>query len=253
MCLILFGINCHPQYELILAANRDEFYKRPTTPLDYWPDNREIVSGRDLKAGGTWIGMSKLGKMAAITNFRDPDHMDPKAPSRGQITKDYLENDDSAIHFLEKLQNDQRPFNGYNLLLRDHSGYYHYSNISHQITTIENGIHGLSNHLLNTPWPKVQKGRKKLQQLIKTDHIDDHTLFNLLNDKSEASDELLPDTGVPREIEKKLSAMHIDMEGYGTRCSTVITISKKMEVHFVELTHSGTSDDDLKKIEWNIK
>jgi len=225
MCLIIFAIDQHPEYPFILAANRDEFFERPTAPVDRW-DEYSIIGGRDLKAGGTWMGVNGKGRLAAVTNYRDPAYMGENALSRGDLPVQYLKNDQSAFEYLNKIAPSSQQYNGFNLLVRDDHATYHFSNVNRKINVIPKGIHGLSNHLLNTPWPKVEKGKSKLQKLILDDEINDSALFELLMDKQEARDNALPSTGVSYELEKKLSSMFIRTKGYGTRCSTIVLIDQ---------------------------
>lgn len=253
MCLILFGKNADPNFEFVLAANRDEFLERPTASLEFWQDNPNIISGLDLKAGGTWLGMHKNGKMAAITNYREPASIKPNAPSRGALTRSYLENTQSAEEYLHALQSRAHLYNGFNLLLKDDVGVFHYSNVSDIITPVKDGIHGLSNHLLDTPWPKVQKGKKELDTLTKGNNMDDEQLFQLLYDSDFADNNDLPDTGIPQELEQKLSAKFIKMPEYGTRCSSIIKISRNKSVHFTERTFDTNGQPiQTKTFEWSL-
>ena len=236
MCLILLALEAHPRYPLIIAANRDEFFNRKTLPLHEW-DVPEILGGKDLVAGGTWLGIDKKKRISAITNFRDLKNIIPDAPSRGRLTYNYLIENIGAYDYLKKLKADNQTFNGYNLLLSDENGFYHFSNYENKINKLENGIHGLSNALLNTPWPKVELGKEKLSGCIENDNLDDDSLFNLLYDSKMAADEKLPSTGVPIDLERNLSSMFIKTNGYGTRCSSVIKIDHQGIGSFAERTY----------------
>ena len=158
MCLILFAYRSLPDYRLVLAANRDEFYDRPTRHVAFWDDAPEILAGRDLKAGGTWMGITKKGRFAAITNYRDSGMTIENAPSRGDLVKDFLIGKSRPHDYLESLQNKGQDYNGFNLIIGDGNELFYYSNRDGNIHNIEPGVHGLSNHLLNTPWPKVAQG-----------------------------------------------------------------------------------------------
>jgi uncharacterized protein with NRDE domain len=234
MCLIFFAINHHPDYKLIIAANRDEFYQRNTAPAHFWNDNPNILGGRDLEAAGTWMAMNKNGKISLVTNYRDPANINPKAPSRGQLVSKYLANGDAPKDYLEQLTPHASLYNGYNLLVGYPDELWYHSNYSNEIQRLSSGVYGLSNHLLDTPWPKVTRGKEKFNEAISGDSIGPENLFQLLYDEQRASDQQLPDTGIGLERERALSSMFIKTSGYGTRCSTVITISQNNEVTFAE-------------------
>lgn len=238
MCLILFAYNSHPDYKLILTANRDEFYARPTEKAHFWAENPNILAGKDLQAGGTWIGVNKNGKLAALTNFRDPANINPDAPSRGALTIDFLKSDLLAKDYLLQLDQNGLAYNGFNLLLMDESGLWCYDNVRRAILQVPTGVHGLSNATLNTPWPKTESAKQQLTELIKAESIDNTALVDMMENKTTAPDEMLPKTGVPYHWEKLLSARFIESETYGSRITTVITITKSGEINFLEKTHS---------------
>ncbi len=234
MCLIAFALNAHPDYSLILAANRDEFYERPTAYAHQWEDARHVVGGRDLLGGGTWLGISRAGRVSAVTNYRDPQNINPDAKTRGHLAKDYLMNSsDSARDYLEKIQGEAAAYNGFNLLLFDAAGGFHFSNYERRINPIAEGVHGLSNALLDTPWPKLTKLKSSFEQSIKSSFSHDD-LLGLLQDTELASDDELPSTGIPYEWEKAISSICIEAENYGTCCSTVITIDRHGRAEFTE-------------------
>ncbi|UXP33989.1 NRDE family protein [Reichenbachiella agarivorans] len=236
MCTILFSWKNHPDYNLILASNRDEFYRRPTTPAHYWEDQPDILAGKDLIGGGTWMGVSKNGRFAALTNFRDIEGIDSDAPSRGKLTTDFLTSHISPKEYLTQIQYSKIPYNPFNLLVGDMNELYYYSNVSQEIIAIAPGIYGLSNGLFDESWPKVQKGKLTLSQLI-TNRVDQpETFLDFLQNKELAADADLPHTGVPYGMEKGLSALFIELPGYGTRCSTII-LRKEKELHFLEKTY----------------
>jgi uncharacterized protein with NRDE domain len=237
MCLILFSLDNHPGFRLILGANRDEFYNRPTQPLSAWPEAPEVYGGRDLKEGGTWLGVSRRGRLAALTNYRDPAHHIAQAPSRGQLTRRFLTGDASAAEYLAQVLKTAQRYNGFNLLVGDRTGLWYVSNRGNGIVRLQAGIHGLSNHLLDTDWPKVTQGKKRLKNLLsRGDGWDPEGIFTLLDDRTAAPDQQLPDTGVGLEWERTLSPVFIASPNYGTRSSTVVLIRSSGAVTVVERT-----------------
>ncbi len=235
MCLILFAHDIHPRYRLVLAANRDEFYERPTQPLTAWDDQPGILAGRDLRGGGTWLGITRSGRLAAVTNYRDPRSILSAAPSRGFLVSDFLAGNEPAERYLSRMAAEADRYNGFNLIVGDPFGLWYFSNHGDGIHRIEPGIYGLSNHLLDTDWPKVKKGRADLQQLMEEGqaaHIE--PMLTLLADRTVASDDALPDTGVGLPWERLLSPIFITSRTYGTRSSSVIRVSRSGEVTFVE-------------------
>ena len=234
MCLIFLSINQHSTYKLIVAANRDEFYIRKTAPADFWKDQPQILGGRDLEAQGTWMAMTKSGKISMVTNYRDPKNIDPKAPSRGQLVTDFLLGEKSAENYLKEIEQSTEKYNGFNLITGSASELYYYSNYKPVVEKIQPGFYGLSNHLLDTPWPKVQRGKEKLKSILDQSTIQSGELFQFLYDDQRASDNQLPETGIGLERERALSSMFIKTNGYGTRCSTVILIDHQDNVEFAE-------------------
>ena len=244
MCLILFSYNQHPKYPLILAANRDEFLNRPTAPAALWDDHPGLIAGRDLKAGGTWMGVTANLRFAAITNYRDPTSEKKNAPSRGHLVLDYLRDDMHPEAYLEVLNKKADDYNGFNLLLGSGRGLWYYSNRENLVRKVEPGIHGLSNHLMNTPWPKVERGKAELSTIAANEAIDSDALITMLKDPQIAPDEALPSTGVPLEWERILSPMFIQAPNYGTRVSTALLIDKAGGVTFVERTIGQGNNPD---------
>ncbi|NJN25953.1 MAG: NRDE family protein [Cyclobacteriaceae bacterium] len=238
MCLILFALHQHPKYKLVLAANRDEFFDRPTKSAQFWDDSPEILGGRDVASLGTWLATHRNGKFIAITNYRDPKFIDPKATSRGELSYNYLMKDTSLADFTKEIREKRHSYNGFNLLLSDDgfNSMYHYSNVSNHPTNIPAGIHGLSNHLLNTNWPKVEIGKQGLAALMEKEAIKVDDLISILQNDQQAADNLLPGTGISYELEKKLSPVFISMNGYGTRCSTAMLLDRQNKLYFHEVT-----------------
>lgn len=240
MCLIFFAIQQHPRYKLIIAANRDEFYNRRTAAADFWPENSAIVGGRDLEAMradgtcGTWMAMNKNGRVAMVTNYRDPKNIDPKAPSRGHLVSDFLEGNDLPADYLVSITSNGLRYNGYNLVVGTADELWYLSNYQNELQRLDPGIHGLSNLLLDTPWPKVAKGKERFVKEIQKEDLGAASLFQFLYDTERAPDNLLPDTGIGLERERALSSMFIKTNGYGTRCSTVVLIDKHNNVEYTE-------------------
>ncbi len=243
MCLIVFALNQHKDYKLIFAANRDEFYNRSSSPAKFWDNYPNLLAGKDLKEGGTWMGITKQGTFAAITNFRDLHNLKLNAPSRGHIVKDFLASDYSMESFSEKLINTGRSFNEFNLLYGNVDRLFYFSNHNNADQKIENGIHGLSNHLLDTPWFKVEKSKDELEKIIKKNNISTEDIFKILSDNSLSPDDELPETGLDYEREKIISSIFIKTKEYGTRCSTVVTVDKNNFVIFIERTFNKDSTD----------
>lgn len=240
MCLILFSFEQHPKYRLILAANRDEFLDRPTRPAAPWPAPDAIIAGKDLKAGGTWLGVSPLGRFAAVTNYRDLKTERKTGPSRGHLVKDFVTSGVEADSYLDNLEASAPSYSGYNILLGTKEGCWWYSNISREKRLVVPGLYGLSNHFLDTPWPKVVRGKTRLAELIRADQLTPEAVFEMLNDETQAPDNQLPDTGVGLEWERKLSSMFIRMPRYGTRCSTFILQDYEGRLSFFERTYPVT-------------
>jgi uncharacterized protein with NRDE domain len=234
MCLIFIALKNHPRYKLIIAANRDEFYERKTAPADFWNDHPEILGGRDLQASGTWLGVTKSGRIAMVTNFRDPKNISPKAPSRGKLVTDFLLDSISGEIYLQKLEGHAKKYNGFSLIAGTVDALYYLSNYKEGVIILNSGLFGLSNHLLETPWPKVEKGKTGIQLLLKAPSVKADDLFDVLLDEGISADEKLPDTGVGLALERSLSAAFIKTPGYGTRSSTVVMVDYANQVSFTE-------------------
>lgn len=234
MCLIFLSVQDHPQYKLIVAANRDEFYQRKTAAATYWHDYPEILGGRDLQAHGTWLAMHKNGRIAMVTNYRDIRNLKPMAPSRGALVTNYLLETGSPEHYLERVASGSHAYNGFNLIAGTPEELWYHANNKQGVYKLSPGLHGLSNHLLDTPWPKVERGREKMKKVLAHENIASDELFEVLFDDAVAADDKLPDTGVGLEWERALSSMFIKTPGYGTRCSTVVLVDKNNNVRFSE-------------------
>ena len=237
MCLIVFANNVHPKYKLIFAANRDEFYNRPSEQAEFWNDYPNLLAGKDLQAGGTWLGITKQGRFAAITNFRDLKNHRNDAPSRGKLTLDFLSSSVSPEDYYNNLKLTLNNFNGFNLLLGTVNELYYFSNKTIGLRKLEPGIHGISNAILDTPWPKVEKSKRQLKSIIAKEGLHPWEVLNILDDSAIAKDNELPETGVGLELERVLSPIFIKSEKYGTRSSTVVMVDKSNNVKFVEKTY----------------
>lgn len=236
-CLVNIHFQEHPIYKLIVAANRDEFYERPTAATDFWKDQPAILAGRDLCQMGTWLGVTKDGRFAALTNYRNPGG-ETGHFSRGDIVRDFLANGENPIDFIQTLAKNKGNYNGYNVVVGDGNQLFHYNNILNEMKEIPSGTHSLSNHTLNTPWPKVTKGKKRLGDYVGSHQgeIQVDSLFDIISDRTIAEDTELPQTGIGLELERALSPLFIRIPSYGTRSSTVLLIDKKDNVTFVERT-----------------
>ena len=243
MCLILFAYEMHDNYHLILGANRDEFYERPTAPLDWWKDYPSVLAGRDLRGGGTWMGITRTGKFAGITNFRDPAGLKKNAPSRGALVSDFLCGDEPPLNYLEKIHPSSGKYNGFNLILGDGTGLFYYSNYQNKIHRLTPGIYGLSNRFIDSPWPKVETGKAHLKKLIQQGTVDDESIFKLLENRDQPPDDQLPSTGVGMEWERILSPLFICGDTYGTRSSSVIRMEREGIIHFSELSFKNHEDE----------
>jgi uncharacterized protein with NRDE domain len=251
MCLVALAIDHHRRFPLVIAANRDEYFKRSTARLAWWtPESGgpAILSGRDLEAGGTWMGLSAAGRLALVTNIRDPGHNDPDAPSRGRIVPDWLSGRERTDRFW--MRTALSGYNGFNLVAFDFRGgdCFFASSTSSTPVRLEGGIHGLSNASLNTPWPKVETLKSRLQAALDSAASVDALsmqLFDALADRSQAPDDRMPSTGVAPEWERLLSAAFIRTPdlAYGTRCSTLVItekVNRHLVTHVLERSFSAT-------------
>jgi uncharacterized protein with NRDE domain len=243
MCLIFVAVDAHPIYQIIIAANRDEFYDRPSAPASFWPEAPQLLAGRDLRAGGTWLGVTRTGRIAALTNYRDTETKSADAPSRGDLVSNFLLGRNEPIAYLAQISANAGRYNGFNLLVGQNAHIYYYSNRTGGFRTLGPGIHGLSNHLLDAPWPKVEKGKQTLRSLLAGKSIYPEDLFHFLLDRSAAPDALLPDTGVGLEMERMLSPIFIHSPGYGTRSSTVILLDRTGRMTFIEKSFQNGAEN----------
>src|SRR5258707_194730 len=250
MCLIFLSIHQHPNYKLIVAANRDEFYARKTSAAAFWKNHPAILGGCDLEAVkpdgtcGTWMAINKNGRIAMITNYRDLKNLKTAAPSRGHLVTDFLLSNETPENYLHDIEPRANEYNGFNLIVGSAAGLFYLSNYKKGINKIEDGFHGLSNALLDTPWPKVKNGKELMKPLFSQEKIDANKILNALYDGHQAPDYQLPDTGVGLERERMLSSMFIKSPNYGSRCSTVVAIDRNNRAEFTERVY------DLKTFEF---
>ncbi len=247
MCLIAFAWQTHPRYPLILVANRDEFYERPTAGAHFWDDNPDILGGRDLQAGGTWLGVRRDGRWSAVTNYREakPEN----APrSRGALTTGCLQHTGSLVDYGNSVLSEGSNYSPFNLLLGDDQSLIYCSNRTGRLQTLDAGIYTLSNHLLDTPWPKASHAREALRTLTRDREPDASMLLQALQRDTPYEDELLPDTGVGIELERLLSPPFIRSGHYGTRSTTVLMKDRNGQCHFLEQSYQrGGATGELKE------
>ncbi len=225
MCLLVLAWQTHPRYRLLVAANRDEFHDRPSAPLGWWADDPRILAGRDLRGSGTWMGAARSGSYGIVTNFRELERPAPDAPSRGDLVTRFLTGTASPQDYLDDLHQHATRYAGFNLLLGGPRSLHYYSNRGgFEARPLQPGIHGLSNHWLDSPWPKLLRTRRGLSERIAADDVTPAALFALLADRRPADPDETPDTGLPAEWERALSSPFVVHERYGTRCSTVLLV-----------------------------
>jgi uncharacterized protein with NRDE domain len=235
MCLILVAWRVDPRFPCVVAANRDEYFGRPTAEADWWPDGSGILAGRDLQAGGTWLGVTRKARFAALTNFRNPQEAVANAPSRGKLVSDFLTADWPVARGLAELARRGALCNPFNLLCSDGKELGIYESTTGRARVLGPGVYALSNHLLDTPWPKVQQAKSRLAAALGA-LPSAAMMLDLLRDTEQAPDEQLPRTGVSLEMERMLSSAFIVGADYGTRCSTVLTVANDGAAVFGEWT-----------------
>jgi uncharacterized protein with NRDE domain len=259
MCLIWFSYQNIPGFRLLLAANRDEFFARPTTPLTWRGD---ILAGWDEEGGGTWLGVNRRGQLAALTNYRDPGRQRLNPPSRGGIILSYLHSGQPAASFLQQLRQEVQRYNPFNLLLFDSEGMLFYSNADDRLEYVAAGAHALSNRFLDTNWPKTRRIKELLAPVVLVPvalvplmahgQINPEPFFTVLHDRHQPKDSELPATGVSLEWERILAPVFIDNATYGTRSSALVAISNDGRIDFYERTYqrggslAGTSDKHIR-------
>lgn len=235
MCLILIACGTHPDFPLVVAANRDEHYIRPTAAAAFWSDHPHILAGRDLECLGTWLGVTRDGRFAALTNFRNPRARKSDAPSRGRLVSGFLESKMEPRAYLERIAPSASSYNGFNLLLGDVNELLCFSSHTAAVQQLRAGVYGVSNHLLDTPWPKVTRGKQRLRAAMAHEPSAE-ALLDLLYDSEPAREDELPDTGVGAGVERILSPALIVSDRYGTRASTAVLFGRDGNVSFTERT-----------------
>jgi uncharacterized protein with NRDE domain len=235
MCLLVFAWKTHPDYPLVFAGNRDELHARPATAAGFWQQSPQILAGRDLQAGGSWLGITAGGRFAVVTNYREG--LNPqKAPySRGGLTVDFLNSEIPADVYMKSVAQHSFDYGAFSLIVGDRTALWYFSNRGEpEAREVPSGIHGLSNHLLDTPWPKVTRSVAVLDQLMRQQTMTNETLFTLLAERTPAADAQLPDTGIGRERERQVSPVFVVNPVYGTRCSSVIFLHADGQIRFTE-------------------
>lgn len=260
MCLIVFAYKVHKKYRLILSANRDEFFARPTEPLKVWEDAPKIIGGRDLQQGGTWMAFSKNGRFAALTNVRNPASMKQNARSRGELIPSFLLSEADPLSYLETVRDRMTDYNGFNILAGDLKELFFLSSTDHKIIKVQPGIHAVSNRTINTPWVKCEVVKKGLGSELDTmpdepDFSDiEQNLCRMMHNSDTVPDELLPDTGVGIDLERKLSSVFVSMAGYGTRSTSVVLQDFSGNLAFSETTWSEDGNrQDYRKMIMNLE
>lgn len=252
MCLILFGWQSHPEYPLVIAANRDEFYARKTRPAAWWGQAVSLLAGRDEEAGGTWLGINRRGRVAMLTNVRSPAERNPHAPSRGGLVVSALQTDMPSAQWAGQLPDRAASYNGFNLLIAEltpptgskapPSVVYTSNRVDEPPRSLAPGVYGLSNAFLDTPWPKVTRSVSRFATQLAA-RVSADAFFDLMADRRLAPDLDLPSTGVAQEWERVLSAVQIRALGYGTRTTTVVTVRRDGLVNFVERSFDTEQSD----------
>ncbi len=234
MCLALLAVDAHSDCALVVAANRDEFYERPTAPAAFWEEAPHLLGGRDLRSGGTWLGITRGGRVALVTNYREGVAADAAARSRGALVREFLLGAEPADAFLDRLRPSGHLYGGFNLVFGTVERLLYFSNRGAE-SIVTPGFHVVSNGLLDTPWPKALRGRAGLERLLAVG-APREAIFALLRDDAPAPDADLPDTGVGLDLERLLSPPFIRTPQYGTRSSTLLTVARDGTARFAERT-----------------
>jgi len=253
MCLVLIACKVHPEYPLVIAANRDEYYRRPTVAAAFWADHPEILGGRDLLHGGTWLALDRRGRVAAVTNYREPSIANHNLRSRGFLVTEFLAGAMQPQSYLASVAAHVREYDGFNIFAGDASGLFCFGSYLSQPQPMPPGIHGISNGDLDYPWPKVTKGKQVLDRIIGAGNgIETGALFNILMDRTVPSNRELRDSGAVISPERMLAPIFITSEEYGTRSSTVVLINAAGEVRFAEQSY-GIGGELQNTVEYEFK
>lgn len=254
MCIVFLVHHTVPSLPLVVAANRDEYFNRPTQPLHYWEDHPSLLAGRDLVAGGTWLGITRTGRLAMVTNYRDAQVPMPNAPSRGALLTDFLLQQAPLEDFCQQLNSEGLHYNGFNIIFGDVNRLFYYSNQIGHTTALAPGVYGLSNHLLDTPWPKITLGKGLLAELPHDPaEWSSEVLFDLLTNDHIPPDHLLPETGVGLTYERTLSSIFVSGNNYGTRSSTVLKLDREGKASMEERTYlNGFEKYESRKFKFQL-
>jgi uncharacterized protein with NRDE domain len=246
MCLLIFAHRACSDLPLVVSANRDEFHGRATAPAQFWQEHPQLLAGRDLEQGGTWMGVTRAGRFAAITNYRDPSRTAPAPRSRGELPLDYLVGDRDPRDHLHDLVARAGDYAGFNLLAGDLDSLWYLNNSQPDGAggprRLEPGIYGLSNALLDTPWPKVELGKARLRELLAGAKPDHDSLLEVVADRRLANPEELHRQGMEGGMEQVLSAQFIVTESYGTRSSTSLWTDRRGHAHWRERSFTARGD-----------
>ena len=234
MCTIALAFHVHSKYPFVLASNRDEFYARPSRPAAFWEDAPDVLAGRDLRAGGTWLGVTRTGRFAALTNVRAGTEERPDAPTRGEIVADFLQSDRAPLAYARALASRADQYNGFNLLAGTPDAVVLYSNREAEARVLDPGVYGISNAVPGTEWPKTIRAKRLLEERIERNDLELDALFEMLGDADQPPDHQLPETGVGVEWERMLSSIFIQTPEYGTCASTVYRVDAQGDAVFVE-------------------
>jgi len=255
MCVLIISYNILAETSLVLAANRDEFHQRPARPLSYWTDKPNILAGQDLKSDGTWLGITRQGRIAAVTNFRDPSIRVRNALSRGFLVRDFLESMEPPESYIAAITKTGERYNGFNLVVGDQNSLFYYSNRGNrEAQRLDPGLYALSNHLMDTPWPKIKRIKNRFNALVtQKSSVRPEELFDILGDRWYPPENMLPDTGIGPEWEHLLSPIFITSATYGTRSSAVILIKKTGRITFIERTFDPKGNASIRKFRFTIR
>lgn len=224
MCLVAFAWRAHPVYRLVMAANRDEFHERPAAAMDWWPDRPQVLGGRDLEAGGTWLAASRSGRIATVTNYREDLERHHRGRSRGELVAEFVAGSSPALDYCKDLAPED--YAGFSLLACDREHLVYVSNRGDPARRLSPGVYGLSNASLDTPWDKVTRSKGALEVLVAKERLDAEDLFAILADRAPAPSDDYAGTGLAPELARAVSAPFITANGYGTRCSTVLLLEE---------------------------
>lgn len=232
MCLLVIAVNQHPDLPLIVAGNRDEFHARPTQDAHWWPDHTDVLGGRDLQAGGTWLAINRRGRFAAVTNYRDAQREHQPMLSRGHLITEYLFGEVEPLQHVRSI--DSERYAGFNLVVAERDAAAYLSNRGAPTRELNAGLYGLSNATLDDPWTKVTRSKTKLAELIAQDNVNETTLLRLMDDRDKAAANEVEANGLSFSMAHALTAPFVLNPDYGTRCSTVLTISRDGQARFTE-------------------